>query len=76
MIKRLFDQYGIGGLRQIIDQVQEDENTDLKETIRPDGIGISGNTWPIKDKFKPLGFRWDPKAKQWVAKGTPEEASC
>ncbi len=29
-------------------------------------VAITGNTFPVKDKLKELGGRWDPKFKVWM----------
>lgn len=29
-------------------------------------IAISGNTYPVKDKIKALGGRWDAERKAWM----------
>lgn len=32
-------------------------------------VVINGNTFPVKDKIKSLGFKWNPKYKSWNFKG-------
>lgn len=29
-------------------------------------IPVSGNTYPVKDKLRELGGRWNPDAKAWM----------
>lgn len=26
---------------------------------------VKGNTYPVRNELKTLGFRWNPKSKQW-----------
>ena len=28
-------------------------------------VRVGGNTYPVKGKLKFLGFRWDPKKREW-----------
>src|SRR5882672_6365814 len=38
-------------------------------------VTISGNTYPVKEKLKALGARWNPDAKAWmVASEKADEA--
>ena len=39
------------------------ENTEVK--VDRDWCWISGDTKPIKEDLKELGFRWSPRRKQW-----------
>jgi hypothetical protein len=35
-------------------------------------VAITGNTYPVKDKLKALGARWDGEAKAWMV--VPDKA--
>src|SRR5579864_5643195 len=35
-------------------------------------VAITGNTYPVKDRLKALGARWDGEAKAWMV--TPDKA--
>lgn len=39
------------------------ESTELK--LDRDWVWVSGDTKPIKEDLKELGFRWSPRRKQW-----------
>ena len=34
---------------------------------------VSGDTYPIKDDLKLMGFKWDPEKKAWVGEADPDE---
>jgi len=36
-------------------------------------IAISGNTYPLKEKLKKMGFSWDPLSKKWINEKISDE---
>lgn len=42
---------------------------------REDMVAVSGNTYPVKDKIKTLGGRWDADRKAWMVPASNAEAA-
>jgi len=40
-------------------------NNCVKLTVTLSGIKLTGNTYPYRQVFKELGFKWDPETKAW-----------
>lgn len=79
MLERMVRERGVDNLDEIVKQLVEPEEAGLTGVSFDEldqGLVISGNTFPIKDKIKAAGFRWTtlPSGdKRWVAVGAPDE---
>ncbi len=38
-------------------------------------VAITGNTYPVKDRLKALGARWNPDAKAWMVSPAKADAA-
>lgn len=78
MLERMVRERGLDNLDHIVQQLVEPGGglTGVSFDELDQGLAISGNTFPIKDKIKAAGFRWTtlPSGdKRWVAVGAPDQ---
>lgn len=56
------------GSKQVWWQAVQEAKAHLRgeqATPAPEMVLVTGNTFPVKDKLKEMGGKWDPEAKGW-----------
>lgn len=59
--KDFYDKLGLGQYEKKEEKSQPTQPQQNKKYV------VEGNTYPIKDKLKSLGFRWDVDLKKWFS---------
>jgi len=46
-------------------KVVENLSSHIRVEVLNGEVRVGGRTYPVKGKLKLLGFRWDPKKREW-----------
>lgn len=46
-------------------KVVENLSSHIRVEVLNGEVRVGGGTYPVKGKLKLLGFRWDPKKREW-----------
>lgn len=46
-------------------QVVENLSSQIHVEVQNGEVRVGGHTYPVKGKLKLLGFRWNPKKREW-----------